>query len=310
MDVEKWQRRIEAAFTEAGVLGPYLHPVLVSEQSYRSYVEDTFHGYIVLTNSFLSFYVETLTTVEARLHELSVTLDAPWYVPLLLLHSANFSTFRGAENLLLWGYPFAGYGLLRDLKDRALILAGIASGFTTYQRMCGLDFLEGSARSLTKDDMPEVQKRRIRAEHEVFEKLIRAGSDLQEDHLRELNRWEQMFHQEVHGARLSSSVTGMRWVRGESSLPLLPEPKAQMIGMYLNRSHEIAWMILRTFPFLQLTANAFGPQWASKWAVLDDSFRTAIGALEGVGTRMAPAIIHLIDTKFKCWPQTTHYFEQ
>ena len=92
---------------EAGVLGPYLRPVLVREQDYRSYVEGTFHGSIVLTHCFLSFYRETLSTAEARWRELLVTLDVPWYMPLLLLHSANFTTFRAAENLLLCGYPFS-----------------------------------------------------------------------------------------------------------------------------------------------------------------------------------------------------------
>jgi hypothetical protein len=155
---------------------------------------------------------------------------------------------------------------------------------------------------------PRTNGRPSRLQREVFESMIRAGSHLQEDHLRELHRWEQMFHQEVHGARLSSSLAGIPWIRGESSLPLLPEPETQAIAMYLNCSHEIAWMLLRTFPFLQ-KANAFGPQWAAKWEVLDDSFRPARGALEEMGQKSASAIIHLIDSKFRFWPQTTHYVE-
>jgi hypothetical protein len=129
--------------------------------------EGTFHGSIVLTHSFPSFYRGTLSTAEARWRELPVTLDVSWYMPLLLLHSANFTTSRAAENLLLRGYPFSGYRLLRDLKEWARILGAIASGLTTYQKVCGLEFLEGNTRSLTEDDMSEIQKRRQRAESAV-----------------------------------------------------------------------------------------------------------------------------------------------
>ncbi|MDX1409978.1 MAG: GAF domain-containing protein, partial [Saprospiraceae bacterium] len=41
---------------------------------------------------------------------------------------------------------------------------------------------------------------------------------------------------------------------------------------YVNSSPEVYWMILRVLPFLQLSPGGFGPQWASNWRLLDQSF--------------------------------------
>jgi hypothetical protein len=78
-------------------------------------------------------------------------------------------------------------------------------------------------------------------------------------------------------------------------------------AMYVNRVAEVAWMVLRTYPLLQLAPGSFGQEWHRKWDILDDSFRVYVGALARLGKKVADAVIALIDSKFDFSPGTTYY---
>ena len=308
MDVTAWQERLESTFTRGGVVGGSLLPVMRAEKAYESFVVETFHGHSVLTDSFLGFFVETLTLAGELLREPARAGKRAWYWPLLVEQTANFRTFRAAENLLLRGYPLAGFSLLRDVKDQAIMCAAIAAGITTYPDAHG--FKGESAASLGKEAyMTRIRKRRMKEERRVRCQMVGRDSGLGDSDIKELERWAGMFHSEVHGARLTLVLASHQWYSEMGTLPLAPEPNVDSVGMYLCRSDEIGWLLLRTFPFLQLTPRAFGNEWAEKWTVLDDSFREAIRALQDLRKNIAATIARLVDAKFAFSPDSTHYRE-
>jgi hypothetical protein len=226
----------------------------------------------------------------------------------LWIFSTVFRKFRAAENLLLCGYSLSGYGLLRDLKDQAIILGAIGNNITTYPKVSGVQQNEEEIKSeLTK--LHDIKRRRKKEEKKVFNQMLRSESGLPKDCRQELELWENLFHVEVHGSRLSIAYEFEDWIKGKTHLPIIPKPTLDKVSMYLNRSNEIGWMVLRTLPLLQLSAGAFGPEWSKKWNVLDDSFRGAVERLEQAGEKIASAIIYLIESKFSFQPEETYYAE-
>lgn len=139
------------------------------------------------------------------------------------------------------------------------------------------------------------------------DRMLGSASGLEETHMRELDRWEQCFHEEVHGSRWTFFTELGPWLKGEKGLSFGPEPNDMAIGMYMNRCNEIGWMFLRTLPYLQLTPRAFGDTWATKWRVLDDSFRVTSEGLGKMEKKIAWAFIALVDRKFDFSPEQTSY---
>ena len=308
MEVEQWQKRLEDNFTEGGIVGgPKLVSLLSSENTFCAHISDKYHGYVVLADSFFSFYIETLETAESQARKKGAEAD-PDYFGILIDYASAFRTFRAAERLLVSGYPLSGYALLRDLKDFALLISGLISGKTTYRKLWGFEDLpeEPQNREERKAVMEKAKKNRKRKEWRVFEAVVGKKSGLEESHMLKLERWSEMFHLEVHGRRLSS-VAGLEWIKGERTLPIYPSIEELDIAMYLNRSHEISWLLLRTFLFLQMEASGFGSRWAEKWRILDDSFLIEHQAREKMGKEIASAIIGLVQEKFDYPPEETCY---
>jgi hypothetical protein len=99
----------------------------------------------------------------------------------------------------------------------------------------------------------------------------------------------------------------MPWIKGGQLLPICPQPTIRSFTAYMNRFSEVCWMLLRTFPLLQLTRKAFGEKWTDKWRVLDDSFLAMAKGLEELGKPIGAAIIELLDKSFHFCPDVTSY---
>ena len=304
MDVATWQKRLEQNFSVNGVVGGHLLEIIDMEKAYGEFVVKTFHGQSVLIDSFLSFYIETIQTAQAWINTNGWPRNAPNYAPIYLFYVINFRSFRACENLLTCGYPLDGYALLRDIKDRAIFLAAVAQNITTFPRVYGyVDIKEAS-----EEAWESSRKKRKDEEHRVLRRMIRADSGLPNDIRKHLTKWEQLFHEEVHGSRCTYFAEGGEWMRGEGSLSVGPTPKANSIVMYTNRSSEIGWLLVRLLPFLQPVEKAFGESWIQRQMTLDDSFRIMIKGLSKLGKPIADAFTYFVEDKFK-FPDTFHYFE-
>ena len=137
--------------------------------------------------------------------------------------------------------------------------------------------------------------------------MIGAQSGLSVEIRIELRKWEEWFHMEVHGSRVTSIFEDEAWMKGQELLPIQPRPNIDILTMYMNRFCEVCWMILRTLCLLQLTPQSFGQEWAEKWWVLDESFEVSVKELKKQGKRIGSAVIELVKSKFKFFPDAASY---
>ena len=123
-----------------------------------------------------------------------------------------------------------------------------------------------------------------------------------------MERLRDLYNEEVHGSRFTY-VEDLRRLLVDNRLSFDPEPheNATDVSMYLNRSLEVAWMILRIFPFLQLRASAFGEEWAEKWKLLNEACRIHSEGLGELGKPIGHAFIRFVDAKFPFSPDTAFY---
>jgi hypothetical protein len=257
----------------------------------------------VLMDSFQSFYIETIRSAQGWVTQHGWP-KAEYYAPIFFLYVTCFRSFRACENLLTSGYPFDGYALLRDIKDRAIQMCGIAHNFTSFPAIYGY----GGKKVITDADWKRIKESRKKEESRICGLIIRKQSKFPPEILEELAGWEQMFHEEMHGSKFTFFGEGGDWMRGEAPLSIGPVPKNSSIAMYMNRAVEVAWLFVRLLPYLQPVEAAFGAGWKEKHTVLDDSFRVSEEGLRDLGKKIGSAFIFLVDQKFS-FPNDFHYFE-
>lgn len=304
MDVTEWQNRLEENFTVNDVVGGNLLPIFAQERACGEYLANTFRGQCVLIDSFQSFYVETMRNARDWISANGWPRDSESYGPILLYYVIAFRSFRACENLLLKGYPLDGYALLRNLKDRCIFLAGIAHNKTTFPALSGHKGIE----SPTIESLPQIKKQRKKEEQRVLNLMIRKNSGLPDDTIAELKRWEQLFHEEVHGSNVSFTKEFLDWVKGKAALSLGPTPKEHSMAIYMNRASEVGWLLACLLPYLQPEKNAFGDIWLNKQQILDDSFRYMQLGLSRSGKKIGDAFIRFVEEKFR-FSEPFFYFE-
>jgi hypothetical protein len=303
MDVSEWQRRLEENFSVDGIVGGQLLKIGEMERAYGVRYAKTFYGQTVLMDAFQGFYIESINAASEWISNNGWSKDCPNYPAVLWFYVVNFRSFRACENLLTHGYPLDGYGLMRDLKDRAILLAAIAHNITSFPKILGVP----NGEVISKLEWPKIKDARKSEERRVLNRMIRKDSGLPSDVAKELLFWESFFHEEVHGSKLSYTE-GFDWMLGKEPLSIGPVPKTRSMSMYMNRAVEMAWLFTRLLPFLQPVERAFGPRWREKLNILDDSLRFAVQGLSEVGKKIADAFIVFIDAKFS-FSDDFHYFE-
>lgn len=298
-EVEEWRERLEQTFGEDGMIGgARISQLYERELAYPAHINESYYGYTVLADSFVSFFMQSLELTHSHCTEQG------WQDlgTLFMQQLTNFKTLRGAQNAFLYGYPYGGFALLRDLKDQSLFISAVAQGITTFVAIRGFEGIDPD--TFTSETMDLVRKQKMREESRVLREMVRRDSGLPENILADLQRWESLFHYEVHGSALTTASTMTQWRSGITEFPVYPTPDQTADGTFINRFEEVSWMLLRTFPILQLQAGLFGSDWEQKWTVLDDSFHTAISrAPHGV----AEAIVTMVNEKFPFGPDTTHF---
>ena len=304
MNVDDWQKRLEENFSTNGIVGSSLLRVVEQEKNYGDYFVKTYHGHSILSSSFQGFYIETIEKTLEWIASCGWPKKADNYPPTLLYYVVMFRRFRASENLLLRGYPLDGYALLRDLKDRAILMGGIAQNITTLLSVFGYEGLK----TLTERNAKDLQKNRRKEEHRVLKRMIRCESDLPIETIQELEKWEVLFHEEVHGSKFSFFFELDELMKSTTPLTVGPKPIVSAIAMYMNRAVEIAWLLERLLPYLQPAENSFGSEWHTKHKILDDSFRYAEESLGDLGKKIGDAFIVFVDKKFS-FKQPFFYFE-
>jgi len=285
------------------MIGPALREVIGGEDFYGFVVANTLHGFFTLSSSFQSFYVETLRLTEQR----TVPREAKWYWPVVFTHIGMFKGFRASESLLLKGYPLIGYSLFRDLKDRAFMLAAVARGVISFQDANA--FIQPASGAWSKSDQKKAVKLRKEADLRIRKNSLGTTSGFESAKQERLDRWNQLFHAEVHGSHLTFASDLDAWLKTGTLRIVNGSPDLRSLGMHTTHFQEVAWMCIRLLPFLQLTPGEFNANWQEKWNVLNESFKEALAALAGPPGEFTQLVIELMDSKFPFTPTSTAYTE-
>lgn len=288
MNVPEWQRRLEKTFARHGLIGERVLSIVEAEKECARRFVRKFVGHRVLTDSFQDFYVETLELSNEWLQGHEPPGPYGNYLFTVLVYVVIFRSLRAAENLSMCGYPLDGFALLRDLKDRALLLGAVAAGLTSVAALWM---------------RPNTVLAEKTLERRVLDHMVGKKSGLDEHVQTELREWAELFHSEVHGSQLTLTLA-FDELQKHRRVSIGPTFDDDASAMYVNRCHEVSWMLLRTLPFLQCESRAFPDEWAAKWRMLDESFRFMVEALGQMGKPIAQAIVTLVDTRFPFSPHT------
>jgi hypothetical protein len=310
MNNAQWQRRLEKLLADSPELQDALLALRKAEDEHEARVLGNLFGYQAISNCFQGFTANTITTVENQLREHRRSSRPSNYILLLLRMAACFRVFRAANNTFSLGYPLAGFALLRNPKDWALMIGAIGNGLTTLTTINGLE-RPSDAIASSPPEMEVVRQRRIKEERRVLDVMLRDRSGLDDSVRKELHVWEDLFNMEVHAALGSLALEGVSWMQGHNaSPPLLHSGFSQKAMLtFTNRACEVAWMILRVLPLLQVTCGQFDADWTETWKILDESFRHMSLGLAAEGKPIGAAIVELLERKFDFNPAHACYME-
>jgi hypothetical protein len=295
-------QKLRDAFSDGGIVGPGLLGIHMREEEREAVLCDSFRGYRLLHQCFLAFLHDSLQLANSIAPEARPPYD--WYRPLLVFLGTTFSRARAAEILYLHGYALEGFALLRDLKDRAVLLAGVLHGATTIPLVLGFepDGSLGESGDYWAANR-QMTKRRRSVHREVFAFML--TRDLPGEVAGHLRRWADLFHYEVHMSLHSLVHEGLAPYRSSGQLRLGPNESQLAIEMYMNRSLEVCWALLRVLPIVQKAPKSHGPQWCAKWELLDRNLGAAVSSVPELATDIGPSLLRWFDLKLPFNPSSS-----
>jgi hypothetical protein len=293
----QWQNRLHDAFAYNGVLGgKFLAGIMDLEKTVGQLFVQKYRGHRLSTDAFLDFFAETLQTQLAFHSERGWPSNEPYYAPTFLMYLTMFRTVRATEVLSVHGYPLQGYALQRSIKDQVFILYAVANNMMGLSEMFGLEAL-----TLDGTETANIKKmgaHRMNTERKIRSIIIGEESGLSEETQAELLVWEQMFNVETHRGlftlfhTLGDALRGMLDVVGPSS-------EERNDAMFINRSNELNWMILRLIPCIRRKELVWSEEWKKKWQLLEESFRMMNQEFADLGKEIPLAHLETIEMKFK-----------
>lgn len=301
-EIKAFQKRLEDAFSYNEVVGGrFLLPVINMEKEVGSQFVEKYHGHRRLTDSFLDFFAETLTS-QASYNARHGWPKEPYYLTCLMMYVTMFRAARSAEILSTEGYPMQGYALLRSVKDQIWTLCAAASRLATFAELFGWDGI--NVQTWNDEAQGKIVANRIKIEAAIREQITGAKSGLSAETREQLLKWERMFNAEAHRGLYSLFRASEKLVDPQGpGFSLVPAPDELLDAMFINRSTETNWMILRLLPFVR-REEADYKGWTEKWKLLDESFAFMVEGLTNMGKKIGPAFVELLGTKFKFDPKT------
>ena len=85
-----------------------------------------------------------------------------------------------------------------------------------------------------------------------------------------------------------------------------PSPEEKNDAMFINRSNELNWMILRLIPCMLRKELVWSDEWTKKWDLLEESFRMMNEGFADLGKKIPLAHLEMIEMKFKFG--SDHYY--
>jgi hypothetical protein len=268
----QWQDRLHEAFDHNGVLGgKFLLGVTQLEGLVGQHFVGKYHGHRLLTDAFLDFFAETLQTQLAFHSQCGWPKNEPNYVPTFLMYLTIFHTVRATEVLSVNGYPLQGYALQRSIKDQVFTLWAMANNMMGLIEMFG--WQEGLTFSATRtEDNRKIAANRMKIERKIRSLIIGKESGLSQETQNELLNWDLLFNVETHRGLFTLFSALDNVLKGKLDA-VGPSPDEKNDAMFVNRSNELNWMILRLIPCIRREELVWSDEWGKKWDLLEESFR-------------------------------------
>ncbi len=310
MEIPQWKLDLLEAFSpsrqQAGAFGL----VLAAENEHAQTLRPQFPSYYAMLDGFQVFLAESLVTADSKLREVDPNHHPQNYGVFLLTMTCCFQEMRAASFSLTAGYPMPAYVLLRNIKERALLLGAVGNRYTTVSKAKGLEGAEIDDET-GHLNLRAVHHARTKEERDILDLMLRGElSGLAEKTRTALSEWERLFNEEVHGGHGFISLNSIPWMLGQEPLPVAPAPKLQALTLFMNCAWEVAWLQHRLLPLLQLEPGAFGARWKHDWQLLDNSFTQAANGLTREGKPIGEALIELVEQKFSFSPELACYVSE
>jgi hypothetical protein len=294
----QWQNRLHDAFEYNGVLGgKFLLRTIDLERLVGEHFVQKYHGHRLLTDAFLDFFAETFQTQLAFHSQYGWRSDEPNYPLTFLMYLTMFRTVRATEVLSVNGYPLQGYALQRSIKDQIFTLWAAVNNMMGFSELFG--WQEGLTPSTTRsEDNRKIAANRMKAERKVRSFIIGKESGLSEETKDELLNWDLLFNIETHRGLFTLFNTLDDALKGKLDV-VGPSPEEKNEAMFVNRSNELNWMILRLIPCIRRKEIVWSDEWTKKLDLLEESFRWMNQGFADLGKKIPLAHLEMIEKKFK-----------
>ncbi|MBS0251583.1 MAG: hypothetical protein JSR78_11040, partial [Proteobacteria bacterium] len=217
--------------------------------------------------------------------------DAEHYLIFVPRLAQCFRTLCGAERISLRGYPYEGYTLLRNAFDSLVLLSAALQGVADFYSVEGLH-PNGSF------DPIKTKKLRKATERNVAKMMTGEESNLSTSARSEFAKLNDMYDWETHGGRLSLTQA-IDWMKGQSSLSVVPEFSEKSVALFFNRYSEVGWMAHRLLPCLRPKGTDTNEKWNEKWRTIDDAFSAHVMSLTTqLKKPVGAAVAEFINAKF------------
>ena len=154
----------------------------------------------------------------------------------------------------------------------------------------------------------QIKPARLKEEKGLLKKILGLRKDLKPETVSEFDTWSQLFHEEVHGSRFTLAIDATAWFRNGQLPSVGPAFDRLAWENCMQRAAEIAWLVVRLLPYLQLVGNAFGDGWQDRYEILDKAFRSKFEADKNAGNECADAVMELVEKRFS-FGDAFHYRE-
>ncbi|MDN7562285.1 hypothetical protein [Burkholderia orbicola] len=292
MTGEEFQTRLDEAFTHEGEMFGRLALISEAQATFRS-AASKFNGHRALSDAFKACFLEAVELLNGHCRPRVKEPLTEHYALFLPRLTNSFHTLCAAELTAANGYPRPAFTTLRNVFDDCVLTSAALLQVTDFYKIEGLDPAN------TGDFDPNAAKRaRKKTEFEVRQVMTGSSSDLGEATIYELDMLNQLYDLEVHGSRLSLA-NAMNFMKGTGPLPVVPVFIERDYALFMNRYNEVAWAVHRLLPAMQPPGVPMPSSWASRWALVDESFEIVVRSLSlQLGKKVGDAYADFIKAKF------------
>ena len=190
------------------------------------------------------------------------------------------------------------------VKDQVFTLWAMTNNMMGFNEIFG--WQEGLTFGAKRtEDSRKIAANRMKTERKIRSVIIGKESGLSEETKDELLNWDLLFNIETHRGLFTLFNTLDDALKGKLDV-VGPSPEEKNDAMFINRSNELNWMILRLIPCIRRKEIIWGDEWTKKWDLLEESFRMMTEGFAGLGKKIPLAHLEMIEMKFKFG--TDHYY--